>query len=1725
MTVARSKLNGNATRPDSTIDSSTSHQRLKHSTGPPTPTAEDQEQEDWDTANEGTVEGDGGADEEEDEDDPPMSPEDREQRRRLKGKAVEVAASDGDEDLPPNHHRNLLNAANRHRAVNGRPHPRHFSTPPPLTSSVQGSSAASSAAIVNGNRDQHHLPSSPPPPLRPPGPPRRSHSTPYHDEAEGQMLSAPAIPSVNVIPTSPPPHGRGADARPATGSLDIPHTLTESSSQESLRRRETLGTTSAATERRNNNRRSFDPRRGSNRLSGFFSNLLHLRDRSEPAPSEPPIAASPSPPTSTAAPRPSSSRSNVTQPGSLQPLQPLAPPSSESLQPVERPPTPPPALPAPTLQELGLQMTAITPSLTPPHFPCPPVSGVFLAPHYLLLCHNQGLDVMPLDGTLPPQPYALIRRVSFKSVLVMEERGVLVAIAGRREGVRVYSLDEVRKAVEWRMHAEMEKERERLDGLGGDWEHVQKAFFGSSWPVQAEDEKEDSPIHPGLPSKLSIDNPNDGPRLRGVSAPFVPTQPAQPTQDVVPSPRRRGTSVPPSPPPPYASLTPTASSSEPSSAPASNSSTTPTGLSQTTSHGVPLATSPTTLAVPEEPSGPTRERNASISTLSPPRPAHTVVPPKANDEDEPANEKGKGVDRTGGPLTEDEKNELDRTVESDDEALDPVAAGPSASAALDERTSAMAAAAAAAEAGAMVVSPVEPNNQTPSIRRPSVSASLSSRRQGARPSNLDLSPSALGAPSANLPVVASPAPTLRSMRQALSHSDTVRRPALAPRSPRASTSLSLSGVEDGTPDSPTEVGEDFISFAQALAESRLPSAPPLASRQNPNRSSSVPLVVKPAVPASSIISALAASRNSMPSAQLDPIMSARLAPIPTPPPVPPIPKETPQEAKKRRRFSMVPFSKASAPTSGSSNKNSRSSIMPLSAASASTPNFMEAAPSSAQTNEGFGSPAVPSSFSGPAEPLPPPSAPASVGHSHSNSSLAHGPSSSAPGRRSLMPGNTVDGIFSQTTPSSPMKTSRSATSFHSAGSSIINQPQYPPSSPPSPRASRRFLPKLFTGLKKNHEARNSKDLAKRQRSEAEKRLAAGGSASAAAMSAPMLGSPGPTVVSGRLNEAASIHMTIVQAPPPKLEYVKLPGTKGALAIKAVETAKKSFLAILCGEAGEKIELFAGTYRTALGLSRTFILPDSPRSLELQLQGDDLVELFLVFAQNVFALEPATVRVREVRINRAERRAARRRAREARSLLSADNPDTTPAAEEPSETIVTSIVTVGSDPTPRNRLSAAPIPGASPSVLADFNNVPPATPLPNGDGMGSEPNTAAVSPLGPQLPAGTTSEELAALAAVAQFGPYTTFQQLSYAPAFPLGTIADDYIIPPTYPDFLDYRNNHELDAPSIAELLEAPNTPPTLGPTPPAPVLPPSEPSPPPKWFYVDPKGVIQGPWKSALMQSWFDDGFLPPDLPVRRDTETEYTPLKVMCAAAKHPERPFRSPTPPPTPPALELPSVPNVLLHPISILAQPRRFGPPALFYTSRGGHSTSIVDSKGKSVLRGRINWTPDDETTRLGDVKRLEAFDTRNRAVLLAFRQGGIEVADVGDALCFPGDESRPDIPHFNAEAPSVSRRPPFCWKLGSQSNTTEQSTSSSDLHSAISTRENSKRSTLLSGRKTSMGPVPISRPASRSDGNGGEDSDGPLEEEVLYLGRHRDIVYFCERNAGSFRIISLGTMES
>lgn len=238
-----------------------------------------------------------------------------------------------------------------------------------------------------------------------------------------------------------------------------------------------------------------------------------------------------------------------------------------------------------------------------------------------------------------------------------------------------------------------------------------------------------------------------------------------------------------------------------------------------------------------------------------------------------------------------------------------------------------------------------------------------------------------------------------------------------------------------------------------------------------------------------------------------------------------------------------------------------------------------------------------------------------------------------------------------------------------------------------------------------------------------------------------------------------------------------------------------------------------------------------------MQGDDLVEVFLVFAQNVFGLEPATVRVREVRIGRAERRAARRRAREIRSGSgSADVFDTDPPAAEDEDTNVSINIGVsvaaGAEPVVDSGDIASPM---SPPSTAQTPEAP-YTPADAEGGAGGSSSALA------------HAEELVALAA-AQIGPYTTFQQLSFAPNFPLASIADEYIIPPTYPDFLGYRAEHEpeVNGTNNVDLAQIQFSPPGL----PAPAA-----SPPSKWFYRDPKNVVHGTLLFFQLNVFYSRGF-----------------------------------------------------------------------------------------------------------------------------------------------------------------------------------------------------------------------------------------------------------------------------
>lgn len=171
----------------------------------------------------------------------------------------------------------------------------------------------------------------------------------------------------------------------------------------------------------------------------------------------------------------------------------------------------------------------------------------------------------------------------------------------------------------------------------------------------------------------------------------------------------------------------------------------------------------------------------------------------------------------------------------------------------------------------------------------------------------------------------------------------------------------------------------------------------------------------------------------------------------------------------------------------------------------------------------------------------------------------------------------------------------------------------------------------------------------------------------------------------------------------------------------------------------------------------------------------------------------------------------------------------------------------------------------------------------------------------------------------------------------------------------------------------------------------------------------------------------------------------------------------------------------------------------------------------MLKGRFFWSGDDRDDeykpalvgRMGDVKRLEAFDVKDRAVLVAMRQGGLEAVDLGDALLKPGDDSRTTLPQFDPPPSNLNRRAPFVWKIGTP-------VASSATSATVLSSKNKGYSHHIPGKKIGTGSA--KSPAGRTEFNLSDDIDS--RDEVLFLGRKGDEIYICERNQGAFRILRL-----
>jgi hypothetical protein len=396
----------------------------------------------------------------------------------------------------------------------------------------------------------------------------------------------------------------------------------------------------------------------------------------------------------------------------------------------------------------------------------------------------------------------------------MEERGVLVAIAGRRDGVRVYALEEVRRAVEWRIDVEVRKEMDRLrreemkrlaalPPINVTLQVKRGAAPKSAPPAEAKRRAHKSnltkspsmdsiPVGATEPGGAATTNPvasttsrksslrkrppktHKGPRSRDSN--FAPSRPPPPTPALP---------IPPPPPvlhaPPVQRLVPR------------------TSIANLNIHRHATRRA---MSAREAMAAPVPQEEADIITMD-------------------IDEDGISLPTAGEriPLRrEPTKGEwMDGENHSDEEAL--VAAGPSGSAALDERTSAAARASVSRANLGLASETAGVNDVDVPIMSSSGSRNTGGIVRQRRPSNLNLSPVAFRPEEGegDDDDIPSPAPTLLTLRQALQ--------ATAGRTvTRDAPNANITASDHDEPNTPTR---EVISLAEWLLESRLPDAPPL----------------------------------------------------------------------------------------------------------------------------------------------------------------------------------------------------------------------------------------------------------------------------------------------------------------------------------------------------------------------------------------------------------------------------------------------------------------------------------------------------------------------------------------------------------------------------------------------------------------------------------------------------------------------------------------------------------------------------------------------------------------------------------------------------------------------------------------------------------------------------------------------------------------------------------
>ncbi|TIB89225.1 hypothetical protein E3Q19_03102 [Wallemia mellicola] len=623
----------------------------------------------------------------------------------------------------------------------------------------------------------------------------------------------------------------------------------------------------------------------------------------------------------------------------------------------------------------------------------------------------------------------------------------------------------------------------------------------------------------------------------------------------------------------------------------------------------------------------------------------------------------------------------------------------------------------------------------------------------------------------------------------------------------------------------------------------------------------------------------------------------------------------------------------------------------------------------------------------------------------------------------------------------------------------------------------------------------------------------------------------------------------------RLSYRNLSDVNEPSLLRTAETTELSYLATLSLTPPDNetkqpadqttVSLFAGTQHAPLSLVKAFILPDKPVDMQLSIKGDEMSEIILVYDKSIFALNPFSIHVREIKVGKN----GRRRRNHAQPTAGTIQENLRSQIDEPS----VDSVERPNEVTPRNQIDGGPLPNdASVNTLAStisannsYTNFTP--PLIDHRAMNTAPTRRQSTRFGSglsrwtsllqrpflQRPTSTFTDNMNVVTPETEIQQvetpspqqdnkkivvnphYTTFIQLQLPPPLPAASLEKMFTLPPRYDDLeaqksrsiIMNKNASQISTNSgLAREEETKRC-----------------------WFYLDPRGIEHGPWSSKTMQNWYTSKRFLSNLPIRHQKMRYHKTLTELISQFGA-EKPFiialgsiiqQSPAN-----SLKSLDPPTPLLPPISLISDPSlpQKGPQNVYLVARRNLPTMLVDQVGRSIVRGSgIHWDYNNVDTH-GDIKQFEMISTSDdgsKAAIVAIRDSSFEVLDIADALLSTPSEREKALPGWEANMSREGRRLPYVHRLRSTSlppKSAHKRAFSSTTH--LSERHNGNKKVDLRGGLQDNSTVSVPDLAKI---NSDDNNNDTTTSQIIYVGKEKgnETVYFLESyNDGSVRIVIL-----